>query len=458
MTLRLRFALWIGGLLLAIMAAYGTLVYVNLARGLVASIDDSLRLGASQAAETLNLEDAIAELPTVLPESADSTGLREQGLTVRVLDSRGGVLETSGPSRELAISPDSLTRAAHGQSDLSTLADPSGGDPVRVYTLPIVESRRLLGFVQAAESLGNVRDTLDQLLVALLLGGPLLAAMAGVGGYFLAAHALSPIDKITRTARRISAQDLSYRLDLARTDDEVGRLAATFDEMLGRLDSAFQRERQFTADASHELRTPLAAMSAILSVVREKKRTPEEYEQALSDIAEESDRLRALTEDLLQLARGDLGRPAVRVPVNLSELLSDVADAMRPLAEAKDLTLLCHAATGLTTEGDSDNLIRLFVNLLDNAIKYTMHGAVTLTAERDLAGVTITVADTGPGISPEHLPHIFDRFYRVETARASRGSGLGLAIARDIVSAHGGTISAASALGRGTTLTVHLPG
>ena len=457
MSLRLRFSLWAGGLLLAIMAAYGTIVYVNLARGLAASIDDSLRLGAAQAAETLSLEDGVAELPTLVPESADAAGLRELGLTVRVLDPDGSVLEASGPTRELAISADRLARAVSGQPDLSTLADPSGGDPVRVYTLPILEGGRLLGFVQAAESLGTLRDTLDHLLAALLLGGPLLAAMAGVGGYFLAARALSPIDKIIRTARRISAQDLSSRLNLAHTDDEVGRLAAVFDEMLGRLDSAFQRERQFTADASHELRTPLAAMGAILSVVRERKRTPEEYEQALSDIAEESDRLRALTEDLLQLARGDLGQPAARVPVDLSALLSDVADAMRPLAEAKYLTLECHATTGLTIEGDSDNLIRLFVNLLDNAIKYTVQGAVTVAAERDPAGVTVTIADTGPGISAEHLPHIFDRFYRVETARDSRGSGLGLAIARDIVSAHGGTISATSALGRGTTIVVQLP-
>ena len=458
MTLRLRFALWVSGLLLAIMAAYGAMVYLNLARGLAASIDDSLRLGASQAAETLNLEDGVAELPSALPESADATDLRERGLTVRILDPKGGVLEASGPYRELTISPDGLARALNGHPDFSTLADPSGGDPVRVYTLPVSENGRLLGFVQAAESLGRVRDTLARLLVSLLLGGPLLAALAGIGGYFLAARALSPIDKITRTAGRISAQDLSSRLNLPRTDDEVGRLAATFDEMLGRLDSAFQRERQFTADASHELRTPLAAMSAILSVVREQRRTPEEYEQALSDIAEESDRLRALTEDLLQLARSDLGHPAIRVPVDLSALLSDVADAMRPLAEAKGLALLCHAATGLTTEGDSDNLIRLLVNLLDNAIKYTVQGAVTLAAERDPAGVIVTVADTGPGISPEHLPHIFDRFYRVDTARSSHGSGLGLAIARDIVSAHGGTISATSAKGLGTTLVVHLPG
>ena len=458
MTLRLRFALWASGLLLAIMAAYGAMVYLNLARGLAASIDDSLRLGASQAAETLNLEDGVAELPSALPESADATDLRERGLTVRILDPKGGVLEASGPYRELTISPDGLARALNGHPDFSTLADPSGGDPVRVYTLPVSENGRLLGFVQAAESLGRVRDTLARLLVSLLLGGPLLAALAGIGGYFLAARALSPIDKITRTAGRISAQDLSARLNLLRTDDEVGRLAATFDEMLGRLDSAFQRERQFTADASHELRTPLAAMSAILSVVREQRRTSEEYEQALRDIAEESDRLRALTEDLLQLARGDLGRPAVRVRVDLSALLSDVADAMRPLAEAKGLALLCHAATGLIIEGDSDNLIRLLVNLLDNAIKYTVQGAVTLAAERDPAGVIVTVADTGPGISPEHLPHIFDRFYRVETARASRGSGLGLAIAREIVSAHGGTISATSAKGQGTTLAVHLPG
>jgi len=458
MTLRVRFALWVSALLLAVLAAFGALVYLNLARGLAASMDDSLRLSASQAAAALNIENGRIDLSEGLPEGGSAASLRERGLTLRVLDPEGTVLQAFGPYRELPVAADTLTSARAGQSGFATLVDPSQGDRVRVYTVPILDTGQFLGVVQVAETLATIRDTLDRLLLSLLLGGPLLAAVAGIGGYFLAARSLSPIDEIARTARTISAEDLSSRLNLPLTNDEVGRLAATFDEMLARLDGAFRRERQFTADASHELRTPLAAMHAILSVMREQKRTPEEYEQALTDISEETDRLRGLVEDLLHLARGDLRRPMVPEEVDLSSLVNDVAESLRPLAVARDLTFTCDVPPGLTMRGDSDNLIRLFVNVLDNAIKYTERGSVALNARREPGGIAVSVVDTGPGIAPEHLPAIFDRFCRVEASRSSRGAGLGLAIALEIASAHGGTIDVTSLVGQGTTFIVHLPG
>ena len=297
------------------------------------------------------------------------------------------------------------------------------------------------------------------MLAALLIGGPLLIIIAGLGGYFLAARALTPIDRITRTARHIAegGEDLSARLNLPATDDEVGRLASTFDAMLAKLDDSFQRERQFTADASHELRTPLAAMQAILSVIREERRTPEDYEQALADLAEEADRLRSLTENLLRLARGPSSASPVREPVDVSALVSSVADSMTPLAEAKGLRLNCTGSDGLMVMGDMDDLIRLFVNLLNNAIKYTEHGTIDVAVERNTTGLLITIADTGLGIPAEHLPHIFDRFYRVDASRSTGGAGLGLAIALDIAQAHGGTIEVSSAVGQGTHFTVCLP-
>ena len=458
MTLRVRFALWVSALLLAVLAAFGALVYLNLARGLAASMDDSLRLSASQAAAALNIENGRIDLSEGLPEGGSAASLRERGLTLRVLDPEGTVLQAFGPYRELPVAADTLTSARAGQSGFATLVDPSQGDRVRVYTVPILDTGQFLGVVQVAETLATIRDTLDRLLLSLLLGGPLLAAVAGIGGYFLAARSLSPIDEIARTARTISAEDLSSRLNLPHTNDEVGRLATTFDEMLARLDGAFRRERQFTADASHELRTPLAAMHAILSVMREQKRAPEEYEQALTDISEETDRLRGLVEDLLHLARGDLRQPTVSEEVDLSSLVKDVAESLRPLAVARDLTLTCDIPPGLIIRGDSDNLIRLFVNVLDNAIKYTEQGSVTLNARREPGGVAVSVVDTGPGIAPEHLPYIFDRFRRIEASRSSRGAGLGLAIALEIASAHGGTIDVTSLVGQGATFIVHLPG
>jgi heavy metal sensor kinase len=326
-----------------------------------------------------------------------------------------------------------------------------------VYSAPILEDGRLIGIVQVARSHDSVHETLDRLLSALLLAVPLSVLAAALGGYWLSARALAPIDRITRTARRISAESLSSRIGLPATNDEVGRLAMTFDEMLARLDGAFRREHQFTADASHELRTPLAAMQAILSVTGEKQRTPEEYELAMADLAEEADRLRALVENLLQVARGETSQIGVGEAVDLSTLLRDVTDSLRPLAAAKGLTLTCQAPDGLILQGDSDSLIRLFVNLLDNAMKYTEKGGVTLSARRDGGWMRVAVADSGTGIPASHLPHIFDRFYRVEQSRSGNGAGLGLAIALDIARAHGGTLEVDNAPGGGAIFTVSLP-
>jgi len=246
-------------------------------------------------------------------------------------------------------------------------------------------------------------------------------------------------------------------LNMPVIDDEVGRLAETLDDMLARLDDSFQRERQFTNDASHELRTPLSAMQAILGVTRERRRAPEEYEQALDDLTEETDRLRTLVENLMRLARGEKRSDNLHEVINLSTLIKDVTDSMRPLAEIKKLTLTCDIPENLTMLGDSDELIRLFVNLLDNAIKYTEHGRINVTVQKHEKEITVHIADTGIGISPEHLPHIFDRFYRVDQARARSGAGLGLAIALEIVRAYGETIEVHSTVGKGTTFTVHFP-
>jgi heavy metal sensor kinase len=339
----------------------------------------------------------------------------------------------------------------------ATMTDITTGHPVRTYTSPVVEDGRVIGTVQVALNLNSVDETLNQLLTTLLMGTIFIVFIAGAGGYLLAARALAPIDKITRTARNISTKDLSARLNLPPTDDEVGRLAATFDTMLARLDSGFQRERQFTADASHELRTPLTTMQTILSSTLARQRTPAEYEQALSDLAEETGRMRQLTEGLLLLARSDVSPTAPRETVDVSMLLQDVTDSLRPLAEDKGLELNYQVPPKLTLLGDSDGLIRLFVNLLGNAIKYTEQGRITLSLRQETERfLDIAVADTGIGIAPEHLPYIFDRFYRVDKSRATSDAGLGLAIAASVAQAHRGSISVESEVGEGTVFIVHL--
>ena len=458
MTLRARFALWVAALLLAVLTVFGAFVYFSLAQGLAGALDDSLRLSASQVAAAVNIEDGQINFADSLLEGGNvAEELRGRGLTIRLLDPAGHVVHSFGPYRTLPVDAASLAAGRQGQTAFATVAAAGQGEPVRFYTAPIIENGQLVGIVQAAQSLGDAEDTLHRLLAALLIGGPFLTLLAALGSYLLAARALAPIDQITRTARRISAEDLSRRLNLPATNDEIGRLAATFDDMLARLDAAFRRERQFTADASHELRTPLAAMQAILSVTRAQPRSPADYELALADLADEADRLRSLVESLLQLARSEDAVVATRAAVDLSTLLHDITDSLRPLAEAKGLALICDVPPGLSLVGDGDALIRLFVNLLDNAVKYTERGRIVVSGRAEAARLRVTVADTGIGIPAEHLPHIFDRFYRVDRARTEGGAGLGLAIALEIARAHGGTITVDSTPGAGTTFTVDLP-
>jgi len=456
-TLRVRFALWVAGLLLVALLAFGALVYVSLSSSLKASIDESLQLSAAQATAAVNIEDGELAFTDGLPQAPALSGLQDRGFTIRVLNAAGQVLQAVGPYHALPVASTDIEHAGQRQSTFNTLTDPVSDDSIRVYTTPIVENDQVIGLVQVARTLEEVQDTLQRLLAALLISIPVLVCGAAVGGYVLAARALTPIDTITRTARRISAEDLHERLNLPPTNDEIGRLAATFDTMLDRLDASFQRERQFTADASHELRTPLAAMQAILGVIREQRRTPEDYEHALDDLAEATNRLRALADDLLHLARGEAYLTMVRETVDLTTLLQDVTDSLAPLAEAKGLSISCETPHSLLVCGDRDGLIRLFVNLLDNAIKYTECGGITVRALIRNDSNDVIIADTGIGIAPDQLPRVFDRFYRVETARTTHGAGLGLAIAQDIAHAHGGTITAQSAIGAGTTFIVRLP-
>jgi heavy metal sensor kinase len=453
-TIRFRFALWATILFLSMLTAFGGFVYVNLSHSLHTAIDDTLSLSANQTAAGLDVENGKILVPEAISgEETGSDAFSERGLTLIVFSADGSMLEAIGPYHSYPIKASLLG----SQAGFLTLPQSERTDAIRLYTLPVLDNEQVVGWVLAMQSLGNVQDSLDRLLAALLLGGGLLSIVAALAGYFLAARALAPIDSITRAARRISTQDLSARLNLPDTGDEVSRLATTFDEMLTRLENGFQRERQFTSDASHELRTPLTAMQAILSLVREGERPVQEYRQALDDLAGETDRLRGLVEDLLKLARGDGNLAGTLTRVDLSTMLWDVADSLRPLADVKGLGLSCDLQPGMVVMGDSDSLIRLFVNLLDNAIKFTERGGVMLTGRSNVDMLTIEIADTGPGIAPEHLAHIFDRFYRVETARSSGGTGLGLAIARQIVRAHGGEITAASKVGEGTTITVQIP-
>ena len=455
-TIRVRFALWATALILAFLATFGAGVYFTFSRSLYGTVDDALVLSAQQVLASISEDDGRYEMPLPdanAPHLAEFQAFTQRGQTLIILASDGKVLEAVGPH---GLEPLPVAQSL-SQPAFQTIAEANEVDRIRVYTLPVIESGQVLGWVQTVQSLGGAEESLDRLRTVLLIGVGLLSLLAGFAGYFLAARALSPIDKITNAAHRISTEDLSARLSLPDNGDEISRLANTFDEMLARIESGFDRQRQFTADASHELRTPLTAMQTILSFIRERERPAKEYRQALDDLAEETDRLQGLVEDLLQLARGERGLELNREKIDLAILLGDVADSLRPLAENKRLTLTCNLPPSLVISGDMDLLIRLIVNLLDNAIKYTEHGSITVSAEEKSESALIKVDDTGIGIPTRHLPHIFERFYTVDASRSSNGTGLGLSIARQIVEAHNGRIEVQSETDRGTRFVVHLP-
>ncbi|MEO8391371.1 MAG: ATP-binding protein [Chloroflexota bacterium] len=453
-TLRVRFALWTAGLLFAALGLFGALVYFNMARGLASSVDDSLEVSTAQAIAAVVDNGQLAD---GLPVSPALTALNERGLTIRILAFDGTVIEAVGLYRALPMASANVALAQQGYSSFASLIDPTTQERIRFHTSAVMAENRVVAIMQVGQSLDSVDDALEQLLTILIVSIPLLVGLTAAGGYFLAARALSPIDVITQTAQRISAHDLHQRLKLQSKNDEVGRLATTFDMMLGRLEASFQRERQFTADASHELRTPLTAMQTVISVLRERRRTPEEYERALDDFAGQTNRLRTLVEDLLHLARIDASGNKIAKPVDLSALLQDVSGALFSLAEAKRLRLSSQIAPDLMMLGDADDLIRLFINLLDNAIKFTEIGEICVQAITQDERILITITDTGIGIEHEHLRRLFDRFYRADVSRSVEGSGLGLSIAQAVAAAHQGTLTVESHPGRGTHFTVTFP-
>lgn len=305
--------------------------------------------------------------------------------------------------------------------------------------------------------------------LGLLFGVTLLVAFGG--GYWLANRAMRPVEIITRTARDIGDRDLSRRLRLGRAD-ELGELADTFDAMLDRLQAAFERQRQFTADASHELRTPLAIIELEANRSLERPRSTAEYERALRIIQSENEWMSRLVNELLTLARMDAGRPILQnESLDLSELALDAIERLTPLARSRQVSLRAGALDEALTQADRGYLTHLLTNLMENGIKYAGGAAAQVVVEtgrsrregRDWAWVR--VADNGPGIAPEHLPHLFDRFYRIDAARtrdgdsadAVDGSGLGLAIVKSVVDLFGGRVEVDSRPGQGATFTVWLP-
>lgn len=450
--LRWRLALWYVFFIGLALLAFGGFQYIQLKRSLFASVNTSLDIAASQALSSLDMENGQPAFQNTEFLGTATHRLGQDEFAIRLLAPDGAVLD------------------GLGATNLAPVLQPSPGyvtvgfkeNGWQIYNKPIYGSNNdLIGWLQTAQSLAQVDETLETMRAQLLWGLPVTLLLAAIGGVFLANRALKPIDRMTRTAREISASDLSRRMEYDGPADEIGRLAQTFDEMLARLQAAFERERRFTGDAAHELRTPLTALKGQIEVASSRLRSREQYQHILQNLMAQVDRLIRLSNALLFLSRSDQKRLAWNsTALNLADILGSITEQVYPLAEEKSLALDAEIPASLPIHGDADHLIRLFLNLLDNAIKYTPpKGRIYLKATRDAAQVRVEVHNTGAGIPSEHIPHVFKRFYRVEGDRSSQsgGAGLGLAIAHEIVRLHGGEIRVESQPGQGTTFIVSLP-
>ena len=455
-SVRLRLTLWYVLLLAIILAAFSAGVYLTLRHNLYANLDDSIENRANVLSSIMRYEEGQPTLAGRVSSEDPNEGER----FVRVFNDSGEVtFDNSAVAGGVPIDQRAVESALQGKSSTRSLSLADEG--LRVRTLPIERDGRIGGVLEMGQSQDDVADTLQTLLFIVGIAYPATLVVASLGGVFLAGRALSPVDRMTRLARRISAEDLGQRLNLRSSDDEVGRLARTFDEMIARLDNAFRRQRQFTADASHELRTPLTAIKGQIDVALQRRRDPAAYRQALQVVNEEVDRMMRLLGSLLTLARADAGQiPLAFEAVSLPDVVGAAVEQVRPAASERGIELQLVSSPAVTLRADEDLLLQLLLNLLDNAAKYTPAGGqVTVGWNVDAGQVELWVRDTGIGIASEHLPHLFDRFYRVDRARsrAEGGAGLGLAISRWIAEAHGGSISVESAPGRGSTFAVTLP-
>ncbi|MBI1911928.1 MAG: HAMP domain-containing protein [Deltaproteobacteria bacterium] len=390
-------------------------------------------------------------------------GVRTAGNYIQVLDPHGDVVAKSSnlESFTLPITKDTYLSALGGATSYEVVRK-VGRYPVRVVTMPIFHhDKGLVAIVQVGSSLEGMDEIFHSLAYIFVILMVASVVIASAVGWFLARKALKPVSEITNTARRIGAENLNERINIAVPQDEIGKLASTINEMIMRLEKSFRQIQQFTADASHELKTPLTILKGEMEIALRSKDDVEFMKETLRSSLEEIDRMNYIVKNLLDLAKMDMESGALpKEIVKLDKVLADRFEQLRRLALDSGIRMAILRSKPLIVCGDPVRLSQLLFNLMDNALKYTPKGGeVELTLDDEDGKAVFRVRDSGVGISKEDLPYIFDRFYRVDKVRSSKvgGAGLGLSICKEIAESHGGTLDVQSTLGSGSTFTARLP-
>lgn len=457
MSIRIRLTLLYVSLLGIVLVAFSAAFYSILQFSLTTEIDRALEDRAQQVALGIQAQnnplDILRSGRISLPEL---DVFSSRSIYVQIRNVQGDVVKGSPNLMDstLPIDQEIVDEVGQGRANLKMIE--VGSARLRLYSAPLIWGDNIIGMVQVGNPLNGVEETLQRVFLFLVGGTVIALILATFFGILLAHLSLKPIDDITMTANQIvSAQDLQQRLRVSGTGDEIDRLSATINHMLARLEDFFKAQLRFSAEVSHELRTPLTIIRGNVEALRIGIESEQERAEIVATIESALDRMSRLVSDLLMLSRADIGLTLHKEPLELDGVILDVFQEAHTLANGVKLHL--GHADQVQVCGDADRLKQLFINLMENAIKHTPGGGnVTLSVYREGEQVRVSVADTGEGMSPEHLPHIFDRFYRVK-GQKRKGSGLGLAIVKWITEAHGGTISVESEPGIGSTFIVRLP-
>jgi len=463
-SIRFRLTVWYAALLAGLLLVFGATSYFGLAGYLEWSLRDSLENQAQQIAVSHLADVGLTGEDYVIGEIEEHYAPEINSRFVRVTRGDGSILYASGIPEDESFDPTGLGAATLPSDEPFTrkvfLPDGKGG--LLLYTMPFTARDGSRYTIEIGAPFHAIESVLRGLLFTLAVGMPIIILLSIAGGYFVMRRALEPVNALTHSAERITSSNLGERLPAVNTGDELERLSIALNNMVERLDAAFTHIRRFSADASHELRTPLTVLRGELEELAEQPNLQEESRERIGSALEETDRLSRIVESLLVISRLDAGEARMeKKQFDFAELTAATVEQLRLLAEDKGVSLVSDVeGGGVEVEGDPARLKQIVVNLLDNAIKYTPpDGKVEAKVRRNGSFAILEVKDGGIGIPAEALPHVFERFYRVDKARSRSvgGTGLGLAIVKSICTAHGGDVTVESREGRGSMFQVKLP-
>ena len=458
----LRLVVWYAGLLTGIFVLLCGLLYFDLQRFLVNGLRESQLRRAREIANALLTHVKQTGEAYVASQTKDWYEPEINDRFIRITRSDEAVVYTSGAPKDGSFNPAEVPKLAPSpHAEFSRKLKLSGGKTLLVAALNFKSPGNPAYLVEFGVLLDPVETMLNHLFLQLTLGLPLAVIVITAGGYWLVRRALTPVEQITRAAERITQHNLSERLPVSPTGDELERLSVSLNRMIARLDDAFQNSKRFVADASHELRTPLTILRGELEDLAEDSRLDAELRERAASLLEEVVHLSKIVEQLFMLSRLDAGEAQTEWSrFDLAELARTTAEQMSLLAEDKNISISCDTHQPVSVEGDRVRLKQVVVNLLDNAIKYTPEkGAIQLRVGTVNGHAVLEVADNGAGIPPDALPHVFERFFRVDQTRSadSESAGLGLSIVKSICTAHGAEVETESAIGKGSRFRVKLP-